>query len=304
VQVPINSGNTALNLEVEQYGTPDRGSIILIMGLGTQLIAWPMEFCQGLVNCGYRVIRFDSRDVGLSTKFESGGVPDPRSVLLRRLLHLPRKVPYTLEDMAQDAVGLMDALQIDRAHIVGASLGGMIAQLLASGHSSRVSTMTCIMSSPGAPMPWDSTPEARRVLMARAPANATPEDLIRMRMRTYKVIAGPNQSMTDTLLLEMARRSVERSMDSEGSRRQFAAALATGSLKANMRDIHVPTLIIHGKDDPLISPRRSQQLHRGIAGSKLIILDGMGHALPTALLPQMVEAIAANCARKTQSDSG
>jgi pimeloyl-ACP methyl ester carboxylesterase len=296
VQVPIHSGSTALSLEVEQFGAPAKGTIILVMGLGTQLIAWPMEFCQGLVDAGYRVIRFDNRDVGLSTKLESEGLTHIRSAGLRRLLHLPVKAPYTLQDMAQDVVGLMDALHIDRAHMVGASLGGMIAQLLAALHPARVATLTSIMSGPGAPMPWDSTREARRALMARPPVNATREDMIRMRMHIYKVIAGPDQSVSEELRREMATRSIERSIDSRGSLRQMLAAMATGSLKRRLRDIHVPTLIIHGRHDPLISSRRSRQLHRGIPGSKLMILDGMGHTLPAALIPQMVGAIAANCA--------
>jgi pimeloyl-ACP methyl ester carboxylesterase len=297
LQVPIHSGGTALNLEVEQFGTPAKGTIILIMGLGTQLIAWPLEFCVQLAETGYRVIRFDNRDVGLSTLFESAGTPDARSASLRRLLHLPVKAPYTLQDMAQDVVGLMDVLGIDRAHMVGASLGGMIAQLLASLHAPRVATLTSIMSAAGAPMPWDSTAEARKALMMRPPPNATPEDLIRMRMQIYKVIAGPDQSMPDARLRELAALSVERSTDTKGSLRQMVAAMATGSLKGNMRHIHAPTLIIHGKHDPLIAPRRAQQLHRGIADSKLMILDGMGHNLPLALVPQMVAAIAALCAR-------
>jgi pimeloyl-ACP methyl ester carboxylesterase len=297
LQVPVRSGGTALNLEVEQFGEPVKGSIILIMGLGTQLIAWPMEFCSALVEAGYRVIRFDNRDVGLSTKFESAGAVHARSASLRCLLHLPVKAPYTLRDMALDVIGLMDALGIDRAHMVGASLGGMIAQLLASEHATRVATLTSIMSAPGAPMPWDSTPEARRALMRRPPPNATAEDMIRMRMQIYKVIAGPGQSMPEDKLRELAAHSVERSTDTKGSLRQLVAAMATGSLKSNLRHIHVPTLIIHGKHDPLIASRRAQQLHRGIAGSKLMILDGMGHSLPLALIPQMVAAIAANCAR-------
>jgi pimeloyl-ACP methyl ester carboxylesterase len=297
VQLPIRSGDAALTLEVEEFGAPEKGAILLIMGLGTQLIAWPMDFCRRLAAAGYRVIRYDNRDVGLSSKFESSGVPDARAAILRRLLHLPIKAPYRLEDMAQDAVGLMDALKIDRAHVVGASLGGMIGQLLASRHAARVATLTTIMSSPGAPPPWDSTREARQVLMARAPDNATPEDLIRMRMHTYRVIAGPGQSFPESTLHEMARLSVERSADSQGSRRQLVAALATGSLKADLRRIHVPTLIIHGRNDPLIPPRRSEQLHRGIAGSRLMLLEGMGHNLPQSLIPQIAAAIIDNCGR-------
>jgi len=297
VQVAIKSGITALKLEVEDYGAADRGTIILVMGLGTQLIAWPMEFVQALVAAGYRVIRYDNRDVGLSSKFESFGTPDATSVTLRRLLRLPIRAPYTLHDMAQDAVGLMDALRIERAHIVGASMGGMIAQLLAARHSGRLCSLTTIMSSPGAPLPWDSTAAARRVLLARTPANATQEDLIQMRMRTYKVIGGPNQAVPEELLREMARRTVERCADRTGSRRQLAATQATGSLRRYLRDIHLPTLIIHGLDDPLIAARRSRQLHRGIRGSKLLLLEGMGHNLPRQLMPRIVQAIVENCAK-------
>jgi pimeloyl-ACP methyl ester carboxylesterase len=296
MQVPIQSGGSALHLEVEQFGTADKGTILLIMGLGTQLIAWPLDFCQRLAVAGYRVIRYDNRDVGLSSKIDSAGVPDARAAILRRLLHLPVKAPYRLEDMAQDAVSLMDALKIERAHIVGASLGGMIGQILGSTHAARVATLTLIMSSPGAPPPWDSTREARKVLMAPAPVNATNEDLIRMRMNTYRVISGPGQSMAESTLHEMARLSVERSADTTGSRRQLVAAMATGSLKANLKKIHVPTLIIHGKNDPLIPPRRSEQMHRGIAGSKLLILDGMGHSFPQRLIPQLAVAVVENCA--------
>jgi pimeloyl-ACP methyl ester carboxylesterase len=303
VQVAIKSGVAALNLEVEEYGAADRGTIILIMGLGTQLIAWPMEFVQALTAAGYRVIRYDNRDVGLSSKFEAFGVPDAASVTLRRLLHLPIKAPYTLQDMAQDAVGLMDALRIDRAHIVGASMGGMIAQILAARHADRVCSLTAIMSSPGAPLPWDSTAEARRVLLARTPENATQEDLIQMRVRTYKVIGGPNQALPQEVLREMARRTVERCADRTGSRRQLAATQATGSLTRYLRDIHVPTLIIHGLDDPLITPRRSKQLHRGIRGSKLLLLEGMGHNLPRQLIAQIAEAIIENCAEACRTES-
>jgi pimeloyl-ACP methyl ester carboxylesterase len=297
VQIPIQSGSAALTLEAEQIGIPEKGDILLIMGLGTQLIAWPLDFCQRLSVAGYRVTRYDNRDVGLSTKFDALGVPDARTAILRRLLHLPIKAPYRLEDMAQDAIGLLDALKIERAHVVGASLGGMIGQILAAQHASRVATLTTIMSSPGAPPPWDSTREARQVLMASAPAGATQEDLIRMRMRTYEVIAGPGPKMPQSTLYEMAKLSVERSADSRGSRRQLVAAAATGSLKKNLDKIRMPTLIIHGKNDPLIPARRSEQLHRGIAGSKLLLLDGMGHNLPQRLIPQITAAIIENCAQ-------
>jgi pimeloyl-ACP methyl ester carboxylesterase len=296
VQVPIQSGAAALRLEVEEFGAAERGTILLIMGLGTQLIAWPMDFCRRLASAGYRVIRYDNRDVGLSSKIDSAGVPDARAAILRRLLHLKVRAPYRLEDMAMDAIALMDALKIERAHVVGASLGGMIGQILAARHAARIATLTLIMSSPGAPPPWDSTPEARKVLMTPSPPNATAEDLIRMRMNTYRVISGPGQAMPESTLYEMAKLSVERSADTSGSRRQLVAAMATGSLKGLLRHIHVPTLIIHGKSDPLIPVRRSEQLHAGITGSKLLLLEGMGHNLPQRLIPQIAAAIVENCA--------
>jgi pimeloyl-ACP methyl ester carboxylesterase len=176
-------------------------------------------------------------------------------------------------------------------------MGGMIAQVLAARHAARVCSLTAIMSSPGAPLPWDSTAAARRVLLARTPPNATQEDLIRQRVRTYRVIAGPNQSVPEEALRALARVTIERCADRTGSRRQLAAAQATGSLTRYMRDIHVPTLIIHGVDDPLIAARRSKQLHRGIRGSKLLLLEGMGHNLPRPLVPRIVQAIIENCAR-------
>jgi pimeloyl-ACP methyl ester carboxylesterase len=300
VQVAIESGNTALTLEVEEYGTAERGTIILIMGLGTQLIAWPMDFVHALAAAGYRVIRFDNRDVGLSSKFESSGSPDAAAVVLRRLLHLPINAPYTLHDMAQDTIGLMDALKIERAHIVGASMGGMIAQILAARHPNRVSSLTIIMSSAGAPLPWDSTAAARKALLARPPTNATEDVLIDMRMHTYRVICGPKLVMPEEMLREMARRTVQRCADRTGSRRQLAATQATGSLKACLKDIHAPTLIIHGSDDPLIAPRRARQLHRHIRDSKLLLLEGMGHNLPQKYMPQIVRAIIENCAEAGQ----
>jgi pimeloyl-ACP methyl ester carboxylesterase len=295
VQLAIQSGKTALNLEVEEYGAADRGTIILIMGLGTQLIAWPMDFVQALAAAGYRVIRYDNRDVGLSSKFAACGTPDAARVVLRRLLRLPINAPYTLHDMAQDSIGLMDALKIERAHIVGASMGGMIGQILAARHAARVASLTTIMSSAGAPLPWDSTAAARKALLARPPPNATQEMLIDMRMRTYRVICGRELVMPEPLLREMARRTVERCADRTGSRRQLAATQASGSLKSYLRDIHVPTMVIHGSADPLIAPRRARQLHRGIRGSKLLLLEGMGHNLPQKYMPQIVRAIIENC---------
>jgi pimeloyl-ACP methyl ester carboxylesterase len=199
--------------------------------------------------------------------------------------------------MARDAVGLMDALDIEAAHVVGASMGGMIAQLLAAKHPARVRSLAAIMSSPGAPLPWDSTAAARQALMKRPPPGATQEDLIAMRVDTYRVIGGPRQSVPEAVLREMAQLSVQRSVDGTGGLRQLAATQKTGSLKRLLREIRVPTVIIHGSDDPLIPKKRGEQLHRGIAGSRLVILEGMGHNLPRPLLPKIAEAIDANCAR-------
>jgi pimeloyl-ACP methyl ester carboxylesterase len=297
VQIAIRSGGTILHLEVEEFGVAARGTVLLIMGLGTQLIAWPLDLCQSLARAGYRVIRFDNRDVGLSSKFTIAGVPNPVKATLRRLLGLPVRAPYDLRDMAQDVIGLLDALNIERAHLVGASMGGMIAQLLAAEHAARVASLALIMSSPGAPLPWDSTAAARRVLMARAPPGASQEDLVAMRVNTYRVIGGARQTASDADLQAMARLSVERSSDGTGSVRQLVATQKTGSLKSLLPSIAAPTLIIHGLDDPLIPAKRGIALHRGIKDSTLLLLEGMGHNLPRPLLPKIGEAILANCAR-------
>ncbi|HEY2682032.1 MAG TPA: alpha/beta hydrolase [Steroidobacteraceae bacterium] len=301
MQLAIKSGDAALTLEIEQFGDGANGTILLIMGLGTQLIAWPMELCNALVARGYRVVRYDNRDVGLSSKFADRGVPSPVSATLRALLRLKIDAPYDLEDMARDAVGLMDALNIDAAHIVGASMGGMIGQLLAAKHASRVRSLAAIMSSPGAPLPWDSTAAARRALMKRPSRGASKEELIKLRIDTYRVIGGPRQSVPEVVLREMAQLSVERSVDSAGSQRQLVATQKTGSLKRLLRDIRAPTVIIHGSDDPLIPLKRGEQLHRGIAGSRLVILQGMGHNLPRPMLPAIAEAICSNCARAVRA---
>jgi pimeloyl-ACP methyl ester carboxylesterase len=297
VQVAVRSGAVALNLEVEELGTADRGSIVLVMGLGAQLIAWPVEFCRALAAAGYRVIRFDNRDVGLSTKFSSAGVPNARAAIWRRLLRLPARAPYTLSDMAADTVGLMDALRIADAHIVGASLGGMISQIVAAQHPKRVRSLTCIMSSPGVPWPWESSGDARTLLSAAPIAIDDIEGQIQSRVRTYKILGGASQPYPEEALYEFARYTVARSADTDGRRRQFVAGHASGDLRPLLRDIGVPTLLIHGRNDPLIPVARSEQLHRGIRDSKLMIVEDMGHNLPPAALPRMLDAILENCGR-------
>ena len=220
----------------------------------------------------------------MSTKFEALGTPNAVRATLRRLLQLKVQAPYSLEDMAQDAVGLLDALEVRRAHIVGASMGGMIAQILAARHADRVESLTLIMSSPGAPQPWDTTAAARWVLLARSPPGATLEELIDMRVRTYQVIGGVNQSATREQMAELARRVVERSSDSSGSRRQLVATQKSGSLRRLCRTIQAPTLVLHG----------TARAHRR---QRTAIARWDGHNLPRPLLLAIAAAIVRNCAR-------
>jgi pimeloyl-ACP methyl ester carboxylesterase len=246
MQVPIHSGGAALCLEAEQFGAPDKGNILLIMGLGTQLIA-----CGAIAQ--------------LAAPAREGALPAGRHGARRRGTH-----------------GCLE----NRAGAHRRRIAGRNDRANSGLEACRTSRNVYL----------DHVQPGRQVLMTPVPADASHEELIRLRMNTYRVIAGPGQSMAESTLHEMAKLSVERSADTTGSRRQLVAAMATGSLKSNLRNIHVPTLIIHGRNDPLIPARRSEQMHRGIAGSKLLILEGMGHAFPQRLIPQIAAAIVENCA--------
>ena len=279
-----------IRLAYDEFGDLSDPVILLIMGLGTQMIAWPEDFCQGLATRGYRVIRFDNRDIGLSQKMDGARVPGMLKLALYSRLNLPLKVPYTLHDMARDAIGLLDALEIDSAHLVGASLGGMIAQLMAGNFPFRVLSLTSIMSTSGC----SSLPPADRKVMlhmARRPAKGDVEALQQYAMRTMRLIGSPGFQPSDQELREKLSASYQRSTYPIGYVRHMAAIMASGDRVAVLKKITAPTLVIHGEADPLVPVSGGIDTARHVRGAKLELIAGMGHDLPKPLLPHFVELI-------------
>jgi len=285
-----------IHLEYESFGNDTAPPIILIMGLGAQLILWPDEFCQALAAAGYRVIRFDNRDVGLSARMDHG----PRGSLLhtavRAALRLPVTVPYTLHDMAQDTVGLMDALSLRDAHVVGLSMGGMIGQIVAAHHAERVRSFTCIMSTSGNPrLPGPSLNLRLRLL--KGPKQRDRESLIRFSMETWRLIGSPKFAPDEQVLRGKVERSHDRGYNPAGLARQTAAIIASGSRVPLLKRITAPTLVIHGEDDPLVPVAAANDLARHIPGARVEVIAGMGHDLPPALLPRITQLVLAHVQR-------
>jgi pimeloyl-ACP methyl ester carboxylesterase len=263
------------------------------MGLGTQMTAWPDDFCTGLVAQGYHVIRFDNRDIGLSQKMDNLPIPKLLKVMLFSRLKLPLPLPYTLEDMASDVIGLLDALHIESAHLVGASMGGMIAQIVAGHFPSRVLSLTSIMSTSGR----KSLPGPDRKIalhMLRRPAKGDAQLMHEHAMRTWRLIGSPAYPPTDEALSEKLSRSYRRSYYPAGHSRQMVAIMAGGDRIAVLKKIVAPTLVIHGKDDPLVPVSGGIDTAHLISGAKLELIEGMGHDLPVELIPQFVALISSN----------
>ena len=265
------------------------------MGLGMQLVAWPDAFCQGLVERGLRVIRFDNRDCGLSSKIRVGRQPNLVAALAAAWLRLPVRAPYTLDAMAADAVGLLDALGLRRAHVVGVSMGGMIAQLVAATFPERVLSLTSIMSSSGSRKVSHPRPEAKRAILSKPRDPDDPEGVIDHLVGVFGVIGSPGFPTKREELREQLARNVRRGYHPDGVTRQLVAIIASGDRRRLLRKVAAPTLVIHGAEDPLVPVEAGRDTARHIAGAKLIVIEGMGHDLPAALLPTLVEAIAAHC---------
>ena len=279
----------------ETFGDASDPAMLLIMGLGTQMIAWPEGFCAALVERGFHVIRYDNRDVGRSTRFDDVAPPTPLQLLRRR----PRRLAYTLDDMADDGVGLLDHLSIDAAHLVGASMGGMIAQLLAGRHPERALSLASIMSSTGSV--WSGRPAMRVYpFFLRRPA-AGKEAFVERMVRLFRVVGSPAFDRDEHALREMAALSFDRGADAAGTARQLAAIMAAGNRTAAVGRITAPTLVIHGTADRLIAPSGGRVTARAIAGSRLVLIHGMGHDLPRGAWPQIVDGIAERC---LQSQTG
>jgi len=287
-----------LHIEYESFGDPSHPAIVLIMGLGMQLMAWPDSFCQALVARGYRVIRFDNRDCGLSGRAPGKKRANLMLAMAASALGLPVRAPYTLDDMAGDTVGLMDKLGIVRAHIVGASMGGMIAQVLAAKFPLRVLSLTSIMSTSGNRKVSKPTKPARKVLLARPANPKDPESVIEHLVEMFGVIGSPGYPSTREELRSRIGKSVRRAYDPAGVARQLLAIIASGDRRKLLRTIAAPTLVIHGADDPLVPLAAGRDTAQNIPGAKLEVIEGMGHDFPEALMPRLAQAIADHCDRR------
>jgi pimeloyl-ACP methyl ester carboxylesterase len=280
----------------ETFGTPDDPALLLVMGLGTQMIAWPVGLCEQLVERGFFVIRYDNRDIGRSTHMRQYRPPTIRQLLLRD----KRAARYSLGDMADDGIGLLDQLGIERAHVVGASMGGMIGQTMAVRHPGRVLSLASIMSNTG--HRWKGMPGLRVYpLFIRRPARDR-EGAIESAVSVFRLIGSPGFPFDEAETRRAAELSYERGYDPAGTGRQLAAILAAGDRTADLRRITAPTVVIHGTKDRMVRPSGGRATAAAIPGSRLVTIEGMGHDLPRGAWDEMVDAIVANAERADASD--
>jgi pimeloyl-ACP methyl ester carboxylesterase len=279
-----------VELVYETIGDPGNPALLLVMGLGMQLIHWDLEFCEGLAERGFQVIRFDNRDAGLSTKIDA---PVPN--VMRAMAGLRIRAPYLLSDMADDSFGLLDHLGIERAHLAGVSMGGMIAQTMAIRRPERVLSLGSMLSTPGDRRV--GTPKLRvwSVLMRRAPENR--DAYIEYFVRVFRMIGSPAYPVDEERMREQAAAAYERCHHPAGTARQLAAILTSGSRTAALRRLDLPAVVIHGKRDPLVPFRAGVATARAIPGAELLAFPGMGHDLPRELWPRFTDALTKNAER-------
>jgi pimeloyl-ACP methyl ester carboxylesterase len=279
-----------IRIEYETFGDRLQPALLLIMGLGAQMIFWDDDFCREIARRGFRVIRFDNRDCGLSTHFPEKGVPDVPEAVAAALSGGTVDSSYSLADMAADAVALLDGLGIARAHVVGASMGGMIAQTIAVNHPARVLSLTSIMSTTGNPELPPAKPEALSVLLTPTPSDRA--EFLDHMVQSFRTIGSPGFALDEAGFRDRVGRAFDRSYDPGGVARQLVAALADGNRKPRLRSVQAPTVVIHGKEDPLVPVEAGIDTADGIPGARLVVIDGMGHDLPRGVWPQIVDAIA------------
>lgn len=292
--LPVIEAN-GIKLAYEVQGDPQGEPILLIAGLGLQLISWPQAFCKGLTDQGFRVIRFDNRDSGLSTKMDHFGKPNLQLAFFKSIFHMPLLSGYTLYDMAKDAVGLLDGLGIEKAHIVGASMGGMIAQIIAARHAHRALTLTSIMSTSGRPGLPGPTLAAHNAMFSRPENPRNFNSVIDHFVRLFQVIGSPAYPTPESLLRRRVTESVRRNVCASGTARQVMAVASSGDLVAQLRTIRLPALVIHGTSDPLVPLACGRDTARLIPGAVMHEIEGMGHDFPPALDDVLSGLIAAHC---------
>lgn len=281
--------SNGIEIAYETHGDPGDEPLLLVMGLGTQLLGWPIELVDALVDRGFFVVRYDNRDVGLSTKIDAGG-GDFLTQFMAAAQGEPIEVAYRLTDMAADGIGLLDHLGVESAHVVGASMGGMIAQTMAIEHPSRVRTLTSIMSTTGDPDVGQPTPEAMQRLLTPVPT--TRDEAIERSVETGRVISSPVHFDED-LARKRAEEAYDRCFHPAGVARQLLGIVASGSRAEGLAALEVPTLVIHGPGDPLVTVSGGQRTAELVPGAELLLIDDMAHDLPLPVVPQVVDAITA-----------
>ena len=273
-----------IEIAYETFGSPDARPLLLVMGLGAQMIVWHDDFCAALADRDFHVLRYDNRDAGLSTHLHDAPPPDVAGAMAGDRT----TASYTLDDMADDAAGLLDELGIPSAHVVGASMGGMIAQTLAIRHPGRVRSLTSIMSTPS-PRIGSPTEAAAAALMAAPPTSR--EEAIERALASSKVIGSPGFPPDEEWLVEAAGIAYDRAFDPLGVARQLVAIQASGDRTEQLREVRVPTLVVHGEDDPLVQLAGGRATAEAVPDAELIVIPGMGHSMPRQVWPQIVDAV-------------
>jgi pimeloyl-ACP methyl ester carboxylesterase len=294
VEIARAVGPAQIDIAYERFGDQGAPPVLLVMGLATQMLGWPDEFCAALAAQGLHVIRFDNRDIGLSTHLDDAPAPD----VIAAFSGDTSSASYTLSDMAGDTVGLLDALGLQSAHVVGASMGGMIAQTVAIEHPDRVLSLTSIMSTTGDDTVGQATQEAVAVLLS--PAATTRQEAVERTVSVFRVIGSPGFELDEAELRERAGLSYDRANDPLGVGRQLLAIAASADRTPGLRSVNAPTLVLHGAQDPLVNVSGGRATAAAVPGSELVVFEGMGHDLPRALWPEIIAGIATLVERAEQ----
>ena len=298
--MPSVSAN-GITLEYESFGDPGAPPLLLIMGLGGQMIHWHERFCALLAAQGLRVIRFDNRDAGRSTVMSDAGSAGVQAMLQAWLMRQPLEAPYLLSDMAADVVGLMDALDIEAAHICGMSMGGMIGQLLAIEHRERVLSLTSMMSTPGGYSFPAPDPSSLMTLLSPAPADR--EGFARRALKVGEVLNANTSPLDAEKVMDVGREAFDRGYHPAGLLRQTAAVLASGSREAALRGVTTPTLVLHGEQDPLVPVSAGRATAAAVPGARFVLIPGMGHYLPPSIWGTLLAQISAHALHGTAPNS-